>query len=78
MIIRGGTNYPISYPKNKRSCFLLKSERLRLCSIRLSLELDIYNHGFAVLEVAGAGGFGFNSHSTLMIFHSPLNLATER
>jgi hypothetical protein len=30
----------------------------------------------------GAGsvsmGLGFNSHSTLMIFHSPLNFATSR
>ena len=36
------------------------------------------NHGLGGVDVDWAAGFGFNSHNTLMIFHSPLNLATER
>ena len=50
----------------------------------ISLDLDgflvraIVNYGLAGVDVDWAAGFGFNSHNTLMIFHSPLNLATER
>jgi hypothetical protein len=52
--------------------FLISAEGAK-ASPRLQI-----NYGFAALEVDGAAGFGFNSHNTLMIFHSPLNFATER
>lgn len=42
------------------------------------LNWAIVNHGRGGVDVDWTAGFGFNSHNTLMIFHSPLNLATER